>query len=264
MDSNGSGEVQFTVIIPAYNAKATIERALQSVLTQSYPATQIIVVDDASTDGTSTLLEKYADSIQLIQHVINAGSSVTRNTAMNRATGNYIAFLDADDVWHPDKLNLISQILRAKPDIMLFFHPFTQEDMLHKRLPEDVTLYKLPFIKLLPANMIATSCAVIRNSKEFRFEPTMRYTEDYDLWLRIGYQYRIYFIKIPLTRIFRPFLSSGGISSNQWKMRRGEMRAYSRLVRLNPLFAFLWPFLMVSSLGKFGAKKVAGLFGHNK
>jgi teichuronic acid biosynthesis glycosyltransferase TuaG len=243
--------IKFTVIIPAYNAAQTITRAVDSVLAQSYPAHEVIVVDDASKDDTVTILQdKYGDKIRIIQKVANGGSSIARNTAMNEASGDYVVFLDADDIWHRDKLALLDTILGSKPGISLFYHPYTMEDISNKRLPEDITVYKLPFIKLLPANLIATSCAIIRNDPSFRFDPVMRYTEDYDLWLRIGYRHRIFFIDIPLTQIFRPFTSGGGISENKWKMRKGEMRAYRKLVRLNPLFLPLLPILWVSSLGK--------------
>ena len=249
-------EIKFSIIIPAYNAEQTISRAIESVLAQSYGNYEIIVVDDASNDKTCALLEgKYADKIRLIQKVSNAGSSVARNTGMDIATGDYIAFLDADDIWHMDKLMLTQTILAANPGISLFYHPYTQEQIEDKRLPENIIVYRLPFIKLLPANIIATSCAVIRNDPSFRFDPAMRYTEDYDLWLRIGYKYKLYFIGVPLTRIFRPFTSAGGISANKWKMRKGEMRAYRKLAGLNPLFIFLLPFLLLSSIGKHIIKK---------
>lgn len=244
-------DIKFSVIIPTYNAGQTVSRAIESVLAQSYPDYEIIVVDDASKDNTCELLEsKYSGQIRLIKKVINSGSSVARNAGMDVATGDYIAFLDADDIWHKDKLALINTILAANPVITLFYHPYTQEQITDKRLPENIVVYKLPFIKLLPANVIATSCAVIRNNPSFRFDPAMRYTEDYDLWLRLGYKYKLYFINIPLTQIFRPFTSEGGISSNRWKMRKGEMRAYRKLVRLNPLFLFLLPFLLISSIVK--------------
>ena len=252
-----SGDIKFTVIIPVYNGATTISRAVDSVLAQSYAAHEIIVIDDASTDGTNTLLtDNYAGRVTLIRKIQNCGSSVARNTGMAAATGNYIAFLDADDIWHPDKLLLISTILSANPAISFFYHPFTLEDICKKRLPEDITIYKLPFIKLLPGNLIATSCAVIRNNPSFRFEPTMRYTEDYDLWLRIGYHHKIHFINIPLTRIFRGFTTTGGISANRWAMRRGEMRAYRRIVRLNPVFLLILPMLLLSSLGKHFIKNI--------
>ncbi len=249
--------LKFSVIIPVYNAGKTITRALDSVLCQSYPAHEIIVIDDASTDDTGSMIQdKYGDKVQLIQKVINSGGSVARNSGMDIATGDYIAFLDADDTWHRDKLMLVNTILEANSGIKLFYHPYTQEDISGKRLPEHITVYKLPFIKLLPANLIATSCAIIKNDPSFRFEPSMRYTEDYDLWLRIGYKHKLYFIDIPLTRVFRPFTSKGGVSERKWKMRRGEMKAYRRLTKLNPLFIFLLPFLLLSSIGKHLVKLV--------
>jgi teichuronic acid biosynthesis glycosyltransferase TuaG len=248
--------LKFSVIIPAYNAEKTIARAIDSVLAQSYPAFEIIVVDDASKDTTPAILESYGTRIRSIQKINNTGSSVARNTGMEKATGNYIAFLDADDIWHKDKLMLMDTILTATPGITLFFHPYTQDNITDRPLPENIVVYKFPFIKLLPMNPIATSCIVLRNDPSFRFEPDMRYTEDYDLCLRIGYRHKIHFINIPLTQLFRKFTSKGGISENTWKMRKGEMRAYARLTKLNPLFLLLLPFLLMSSMGKHIYKKV--------
>ena len=254
--SNATG-IKFSVIIPAYNAEQTIVRAIESVLAQTYKNYEIIVIDDASKDNTVSLLKtRYPSQVGLIKKVMNSGSSVSRNLGMDNASGDYVAFLDADDIWHKDKLALVNTILSANPVINLFYHPYTQENITDKLLPETITVFKLPFIKLLPANLIATSCAVIKNNPEFRFDPVMRYTEDYDLWLRIGYKYKLYFVSIPLTRIFRPFTSEGGISSNRWKMRKGEMRAYRKLLKLNPLFLLLLPVLWLSSLGKHLVKMI--------
>ena len=175
---------------------------------------------------------------------------MARNAGMDAGKGNYFAFLDADDVWHKDKLLLLNTILIAKPEITLFYHTFTQENLKEKRLPEDIVVFKLPFVKLLPGNIIATSCMLLRNDPSIRFEGSMRYCEDYDICLQTGYRHKIYFINIPLTQIFRKFTSKGGISENKWKMRKGEMRAYVRLLKLNPLFFLLLPFLLLSSLGK--------------
>ena len=247
-ENNG---IKFSVIIPAFNAEQTIARALDSVLAQSYTNYEIIVVDDASTDETADILKgKYAPSITYIRKVFNTGGAVARNTGMDVAKGGYIAFLDADDIWHKDRLLLISNILEATPGISLFYHPFTLESIANKSLPSNIVVYKLPFVKLLPGNIIATPCTVIRNDPSFRFEPTMRYMEDYDLWLRIGYKHKLYFIDIPLTQLFRPVLSKGGVSENRWAMRKGEMRAYRRIVKLNPIFLLILPMLLLSSLAK--------------
>ncbi|MES2704618.1 MAG: glycosyltransferase family A protein [Bacteroidota bacterium] len=249
--------IQFSVIIPIYNSQKTIFRAIDSVLAQSYPAMELIVIDDASTDGTGEMVNgRYGDKIRYIQKLTNQGSGGARNAGLDVATGNYVAFLDSDDIWHPDKLMLISTILESNPGISLFYHPFTQEEIAQKKLPENIMLYRLPFVKLLPGNMIATSCAVIKNDPKFRFDPLMRHTEDYDLWLRIGYKHKVYFINIPLTQIFRPFLSQGGVSAAKWKMRKGEMRAYSKLTSLNPLFILMLPALWLSSLGKHLVKMI--------
>ena len=248
--------LKFSVVIPVYNGASTIQRALDSVIAQSYENYEIIVVDDASTDQTNDILQGYGEQIILIQKVINSGGSVARNAGMDVATGDYIAFLDADDTWHPDKLSLMNAILEATPSIKLLYHPYTLEPIAHKRIPENIQVFKLPFVKLLPANLIATPCTVIKNDPTFRFDTNMRYTEDYDLWLRIGYKHKLHFINIPLTQLFRPITSEGGVSSNKWAMRKGEMRAYRKLVKLNPLFILLLPILVISSLGKHLVKKV--------
>lgn len=250
-------KIMFSVVIPTFNAAQTIARTIDSVLAQSYDNYEIIVIDDASTDGTKEIVqEKYSGNITLVEKLFNTGASGARNAGMDAAKGNYIAFLDADDVWHKDKLMLMDAILTANPGINLLYHPFTLEPLNNKAIPEDIRIFRLPFIKLLPANIIATPCVVIKNKPEIRFETSMRYTEDYDLWLRIGYKYKLHFINIPLTQISRPVLSAGGTSANKWGMRKGEMRAYSRLVKLNPAFILMLPFLLISSLGKHIVKMI--------
>ena len=122
--------IKFSVIIPVYNGAETIERAIDSVLAQSYQPIEIIIVDDASTDKTHEIVQfKYAGRIQFIQKILNQGSSAARNKGMDVATGDYIAFLDADDAWHKDKLMLMNTILQSKPDITLFYHPYTQDNI---------------------------------------------------------------------------------------------------------------------------------------
>lgn len=243
--------IKFSVVIPTFNSSDTIEATLSSVLQQSYPAYEIIVVDDASADNTAEVVENTGGgAVKYIQKIHNSGSSSARNKGIDAATGDYIAFLDADDLWHKDKLMLLNTILSAQRGVDFFFHPYVLNGLMGKRLPENIQLFRLPFVKLLYNNPISTSCAVIRNIKELQFETTMRYAEDYDMWLRTGYQHKIYFINIPLTQLGRPVLSPGGVSENKWRMRKGEMKAYSRLYKLNPLFIVLTPMLLISSLGK--------------
>src|SRR6185437_6760818 len=142
--------IKFSVVIPVYNGASTITQAIDSCLVQSYPPHEIIVVNDRSTENTeNVILENYDQTVKYIKLSQNMGSSVSRNKGMDMATGDYIAFLDADDVWHKDKLQLTNIILDTKPDIDFLYHPFTTENITNKRLPENAVLYRLPFIKLL-------------------------------------------------------------------------------------------------------------------
>ena len=95
---------KITVIIPTYNRSADLQRALESVFKQTHPADEIIIVDDCSTDDTSQVIKKYGDQIIYLRNAFNSGASASRNTGIEKASGDYIAFLDSDDVWSDTKL----------------------------------------------------------------------------------------------------------------------------------------------------------------
>jgi glycosyltransferase involved in cell wall biosynthesis len=96
--------VTVSVIIPTYNRADMVSDAIESALAQTLTNIEIIVVDDASTDGTEAVLSSYADEITYIKHDENRGGSAARNTGIKAASGEYIAFLDSDDIWAPEKL----------------------------------------------------------------------------------------------------------------------------------------------------------------
>ncbi len=109
--------ITVSVVIPAYNAAKYIGRAIDSVLAQTRPADEIIVVDDGSTDNTADVAHGYGDKIRFIRQE-NAGASVARNTGIEAATSEWIAFLDADDEWLPQKLQLQTEHLRRNPNLV--------------------------------------------------------------------------------------------------------------------------------------------------
>jgi glycosyltransferase involved in cell wall biosynthesis len=103
---------RFSVIIPAFNAAATLTRAIESVRTQSWPAHEIIVVDDGSSDATADIARQYGDAVRLIRQQ-NSGVSVARNAGAAAASGDWLAFLDADDWYAPDRLKLHAEWIAA-------------------------------------------------------------------------------------------------------------------------------------------------------
>lgn len=106
-----------TAIIPVYNREDTIIRCIESALSQTYDNIEIIVIDDGSTDGTIESIQlNYSDEITLIEHAENKGGSAARNTGIDESKGEFIAFLDSDDVWEPEKIEHQVEILTSKTE----------------------------------------------------------------------------------------------------------------------------------------------------
>jgi glycosyltransferase involved in cell wall biosynthesis len=116
-----------SVILPAYNCESYIGAAVESVLKQSYPRLELIVVDDGSTDGTLRALEPYYRHLRIIQQE-NAGAAAARNTGIRVATGEYLAFLDADDWWYSSRLSSQLEAFRRHPSVGMAFSDFTVTD----------------------------------------------------------------------------------------------------------------------------------------
>lgn len=106
----------FSVVIAVYNGEATIQRAIDSVLSQSFAAHEIIVVDDGSTDNTATLVNHFPEPVMYV-HQQNAGVAAARNAGVAMASGEWVAFLDADDYYYPDRLKWQAELLTAWPDV---------------------------------------------------------------------------------------------------------------------------------------------------
>jgi len=114
---------KISVVVPAYNAAGTIAATLQALLAQTVPPHEIVVVEDGSKDNTREALQPFADRVTLIFQE-NSGVSATRNRGVAETTGDWVAFCDADDLWHPEKLRVVHDVIAAAPDYDLIFHDF--------------------------------------------------------------------------------------------------------------------------------------------
>lgn len=119
--------VRVSTIIPAYNAERTIAQAIDSALSQDYKSHQVVVVNDGSTDSTAAILEKYGNQIQVVTQS-NGGLSAARNAGVRRSTSEYLAFLDADDIWLPGKLKTMVLALVRNPQASLAFSDYILVD----------------------------------------------------------------------------------------------------------------------------------------
>ena len=171
-------DIRFSVVVPAYNAAGTIMSSLRSVVNQSVPAFEIIVVNDGSTDETEKVVrENFGTLVNLISLEKNQGPAHARNIGLGKASGTHIAFQDADDIWHADKLRVISGILSSHPETAFVYHPYTLGAMNFEVQRYDMALSRYPFSKLLLSNPIGTPCVVMKRSDAIHFDESMHYME---------------------------------------------------------------------------------------
>lgn len=131
-----------SVVIPAYNAGVTITRALDSVLAQTWPAHEIIVVDDGSSDNTQEIVATYGDQVTYLKQE-NAGPSTARNSGVTVASGEWIAFLDADDWYYPGRLMAHVEMIAADPELDFLVASFDYRDLDGKLISRSIEQTRL-------------------------------------------------------------------------------------------------------------------------
>ncbi len=214
-----------SVIIPTYNRRVYVQEAIDSVLAQTYTDYEIIVIDDGSTDGTGeTLRERYGDRIRY-EWQENQGESVARNRGIALAQGEYIAFLDSDDLWLPEKLEKQVTYLEEHPEVGAVFCQAWTIDLLGQRMPvvmgTGITSGQLSLESLLYQNTLAGpgSTLAVRTDLLRRiggFDESIRYAEDWDLGLRLRLLGDIGFLPDSLASIRIH-------QSNQWRLPGAEV-----------------------------------------
>jgi len=195
-------KTQVSVIIPTYNRGWTIGEAVDSVLAQDYRDFELIVVDDGSTDNTPEVLDAYRGTIKVFRQK-NKGVSAARNRGIAEASGRFIAFLDSDDLWLPQKLSRQVEFFNTTPDALICQ---TEEVWIRSGVRVNPKKrHKKPsgiiFEPSLARCLVSPSAVMIRRSLlevVGNFDETLPACEDYDLWLRISCRFPVYRIDTPL------------------------------------------------------------------
>ena len=217
-----------SVIIPMYNASDTIVKALDSVKNQSFNCDyEVFVVNDGSTDDSKSVVEKYildnrSFNVNLINQS-NGGVSKARNTGLRSSNGDFIAFLDSDDQWFPDKLEKQTKLLELNPQIDLLGCAF---DGLYLPNTPDGSLLKIDISKLIFKNYFQPS-TVIMKRKVFEeigyFDESQKYAEEGNYFIRIANRFNCYFCNMKVINYGdgKSGFGASGLSANLKEMHRG-------------------------------------------
>ncbi|MGD0961673.1 MAG: glycosyltransferase family 2 protein [Methylomonas sp.] len=250
--------VPVSVIIPCFRCAATIRRAVLSVIAQTQKPEEIILVDDASGDDTLGLLrqleQQYPALIKIVALTVNKGAACARNTGWNLAAQPYIAFLDADDSWHPDKLRIQFEFMRNHRNVVLCGH---QCDWLRDNIFPPISLTNLDTIEisavsLLFKNAFSTPTVMLKRDIPFRFQEGKRHAEDLLLWQTIAFSgLQIVRMESLLAYTHKPLYGAEGLSAELGKMEMGELNNFITLYQLGKINFVLTAVAIIFSLVKF-------------
>jgi glycosyltransferase involved in cell wall biosynthesis len=197
-----------SVIIPTHNRAALVGRAAISALAQTFTDLEVLIVDDASSDGTGEAVLKIGDPrVRYVRHETNRGVSAARNTAIAGASGQFIAFLDDDDEWLPEKLGQqLDHFARARDSVGLITTGY-QLHQVTARAPSEMMPSQRGWVfeRLLRDGSFNHTSTVLARAECFdrvgRFDESVRYGEDFDMWLRIAREYEVDFVPALLVRV---------------------------------------------------------------
>lgn len=229
-----------SAVIPAYNAQETLERAVNSVLAQSYPHIEVIVINDGSTDGTSAVCKRLAQAVKVIEQS-NAGASHARNVGVGLSSGDLVAFLDADDLWHPEKIRLQVEVMER--DRRLTFcatknsRVVNYEALRPVGVPDRIPIQVLESVaEVFAAPFYGTPNVMIRRNvfqAAGGFDESFKTAEDLDLWMRASQSGPVAIIDLELTTVV---LMPDSLSQLSGEVYADHLKVVDKFTLANPEF----------------------------
>ena len=259
MVSLDDGKVPVTVLVPCFNCAASIRRAVSSIAGQTRVPSEVILVDDDSSDATWPILKELAGAypgwITLLRLEHNQGAAAARNAGWAVATQPYIAFLDADDAWHPEKIEIQLTYMENHPDVVLCGHGH-RILAAHDNKPEWLLVHGLTVQihkwTLLLENRFITPSVMLRRNICQRFSSDKRHMEDRLLWLQVVFGGgKIVCLGVDLAATYKRPYGAAGLSSNMWQMTLADVDNYRVLHATGSLSLPGAYLLMVYSVLKF-------------
>jgi len=220
-----------SVIIPTFNRAGLVREAVGSVLAQTCRDFEVVVVDDASSDGTAAALAAWPE-VKMLRHSRRRGVSAARNTGIRAARGEWLAFLDSDDLWLSEKLARQLAYLEDRPGLMLCQTDETwvrrgarvNKPLSHRKVAGRIFLPSLDRCLVSPSAVILPRKLIEAHGG---FDETLPAAEDYDLWLRLTWRYEVGLVDEPLV------VKRGGHAdqlSRQWGLDRWRIQALVKLL----------------------------------
>ena len=232
---------KISVIIPSYNSGKFLNEAIESVVNQTYKNLEIIIVNDGSIDDTEKIAKEWQEKdkrVRYLKYQSNRGLPAARNTGIKNSQGDYLAFLDADDIWLPSKLETqLEKIKETKSDLIFSNWYIWSAKSNHKSLAitKKIFLGSLNQSRLLclfiRRNLGNPSTALLKKEKLFEvgfFDEELFSSEDYDLWLRFILKGgKISFINQPLIYYRK---HSEQMTTNDYKMRLSRLMVFKKVL----------------------------------
>ncbi|WP_197444374.1 glycosyltransferase family 2 protein [Maioricimonas rarisocia] len=220
-----------SAVVPAYNAADTIARTIQSILDQTLPVCEVIVVDDGSKDETARIIDRFGAPVRRITQE-NAGPNAARNHGVREARGEWIAFLDSDDRWLPNKLERMLPLLQDDPQTGVV-HCYTVDERSWHKYDGELT-----FDMLWDHNYVGTSTAIVRKAAwksvgGFDEDRSLIGAEDYNMWLRMAA--RDWKFRLCPEELVEYTPAEGSLSSQVRRVLEGELLNARRIAEFADL-----------------------------